>query len=249
MSKNKRGSRGSKVKDAVVLNIRDEAQLERTLSLSGIVGEKPSINGIMPVIEKRLDAEYRKANLALARKWQRECGFGRQMLYECMGEDFPGFDDEEYFSRKGKKYKNIKKGKKGRKRYNYYEDEDDYWKNRDTMFTHGEWSDDDENNYEPVGKVIKFYPSIDDENTVIEFNSLKGFSDYCDEQGYKIGSVDYNNLVNWDVIHCCLDPISLEYGESEIITDNSYGGLYWTVDGDMAKYGSHSNIDYRTYTD
>ena len=246
MSNNKRGSRGSKVKNAVVLNVRDKAQLERTLSLSGIVGNKPSINGIMPIIEKRLDDEYREEALALARKWQRECGWGRQMMYECMGEDYPGFDDEElYYSKKGKKYKNINKS---RKRYDYHED--DYWKHRDTMFTNGEWVDyDDEGDYEPAHKEIKFYPSIDDDGTVIEFNSLKEFSDYCDEHGYNIGSIDYNNLVNWDVIHCCLDPISLEYGENDIITDNSYGGLYWTVDGDMSKYGSHSGNNYSTYTD
>jgi hypothetical protein len=32
-----------------------------------------------------------------------------------------------------------------------------------------------------------------------------------------------------------LDPIDLEYDENTIITDNSYGGLYWTVEADLTK--------------
>lgn len=30
--------------------------------------------------------------------------------------------------------------------------------------------------------------------------------------------------------------MSKSYGEDEIITDTSYGGLYWTVSGDLSKY-------------
>jgi hypothetical protein len=122
------------------------------------------------------------------------------------------------------------------------------------MFRNGEWSDDDEDNYEEAYKNIKFYPDVTNEMSAIEFNSLKEFSDYCDEHGYAVGTTDYDNLKNWGVIHCCLDPIDLEYGEFAIITDSSYGGLYWTVEKDLpedVKYPevATSGVEARTLTD
>ena len=58
-----------------------------------------------------------------------------------------------------------------------------------------------------------------------------------------MSTTDYNNLMQWSVIHCCLDPISVEYGDKEIITDNSYGGLYWTVSEDITKHEEYSGVD------
>ena len=53
--------------------------------------------------------------------------------------------------------------------------------------------------------------------------------------------------MNNSVIHCCLDPISKESGENEIITDTSYGGLYWTVSDDITKKSEQSALGARTY--
>ena len=67
---NKRGKRGtsksSKSDDIVVLKVRNTEQLERTLGLRGIVGEKPIINAIMPIIIERLDEEERQEMLEMA---------------------------------------------------------------------------------------------------------------------------------------------------------------------------------------
>jgi len=258
----KRGKRGGskKLSTVLLLKVRDA-----TLDLCGCVGDKPTINGIMPAIMERLDEEERLAMLALAEKWRgkKVRRWSDYMLYDCMGEDYPGFDDEDGYdpyeeiysalSGKGKNklnkklFKKSKKSGKGKKRYERvdYSNEDDFWENRGTMFRNGEWSDDldNEDNYDHPEKVIKFYPDIENELDVKEFHSLKEFSDFCSDNGYFMSSVDYNHLLDWDVIHCCLDPVSLEYDEKEIITDNSYGGLYWSVSDDGVKYNgveSHS---------
>jgi hypothetical protein len=56
------------------------------------------------------------------------------------------------------------------------------------------------------------------------------------------GTTDYENLKNWGTVHCCLDPIDLEYGDYSIITDTSYGGLYWTVESDLPEDVKHPEL-------
>ena len=265
---NKRGSRGRSKSNVVVLKIRNEAQLQRTLDLCGIIGDKPSINEVMERISARLDEEHRRELLAVARRWTG--GWSDSMIYDCMGEDYPGFDDEEvlYERYKGSKsarklkelnkklFKRMNKGerKAGKKKYNRgsEDDMDDFWNHRATMYTHGELDSlDNEDEYEDGYKCIKFYDDIENELCCREFDSLKAFDDFCRVKGYKVGPVDYNNLVNGTVVHCCLDPISKEYGENEVITDNSYGALYWTVSDDITKKveQSFSGAESRTFTD
>ena len=261
---NKRGKRGgssSSSKSAVQLKIRNEEQLQRTLDLRGITKDKPHINDMITAIAERMDKEETQKMLSIARSWQK--GWSRAMLYDCMGEEiYPGCDDEDYgydpyeeiFDGVGKKssrklkelnkklFKRMNKGERkgGKKKYkNHGSEDDDFWSNRKTMFTKGEWSDDEdldnEDNHEDPYKCIKFYSDIENEMSVREFYSLKEFNDFCAENNYLMSSTDYNNLLNWSVVHCCLDPISLEYGENEIITDNSYGALYWSVSDDITK--------------
>ena len=157
-----------------------------------------------------------------------------------MGEGYPGWDDEvgydpyeEIYSKLGNSKKSKKLNKKlykhskGKNKRRYYpEDEDDYWKNRESMYTHGEWSDERD---------------LDNEDEFDEPYKLNDFNDFCVKNDYNVSITDHNNLVNWQVIHCCLDPISLEYGENDVITDNSYGALYWTVSEDLTKHESMSH--------
>ncbi|MCR4934437.1 MAG: hypothetical protein K6A29_09585 [Lachnospiraceae bacterium] len=241
---NKRGSRGSKKKDAVVLKIRNEAQLQRTLDLRNVVGEKPIINEFMPSYMAHLEEAERAASIALAMRWRYGKNWSKHMMYECMGEDFPS-DDLDYspyeeiydglgsktarelkaLNKKLFKRQNKNSKGKGKKRYSHMDDLDD------------------ENNYDEPEKYIKFYEDIENELSAREFYSLKSFNDFCADNGYIMSTTDYNNLMQWSVIHCCLDPISVEYGDKEIITDNSYGGLYWTVSEDITKHDEYSGID------
>ena len=254
------------------INPSNTERMQKTLDLDDTDGEKPSINGVMIPISARIDEEERIVALEEARKW---AGWGRNMMYDCMGEDdiildngvvlspkqlkklnkklFNGKNSSSKRGSRGGKSKSKKKDVQylGREAYDEY---DDYWANRESMYTRGEWSEDDEENYEEAYKSIKFYPDITNELSVIEFSSLKAFSDYCDEHGYSVGTTDYENLKNWGVVHCCLDPIDLEYGDYSIITDTSYGGLYWTVEDDLPEDVKHPSevtdgVEARTLTD
>ena len=244
MSK-KRGSRGngSSSCKCIKLTCSDENRLRRALDLSDTIGIKPCIDSIIGDIVERLERERASRVMSTGLGWR--YGWPSCMSYECMGEDEYDPYEEVFDGLGGKSSRELRllnkklfKGKKGKKKkrayYTDYED-DDYWENRHTMYRNGEWVDDIDDDYEEPSKVIKFYDDIDNELSVHEFSSLKEFNDFCDERGYEISATDYNNLVNWSVVHCCLDPISEEYDCHEIITDNSYGALYWSVSEDVTK--------------
>ena len=235
----------------------NDNRLQRTLDLVDISPEdKPSINTTMISICERIEEEERLANLEMARRWrERVSGWPANMMYDCMGEDdYLLGDDGHVLTAKeirklnkkiygGKQDKKSKKrgkrgGKKGR-----YDDED---------IIYGGYDEYDD--YDVPYKSIKFYPDITNELSVIEFSSLKDFSDYCDKNGYAVGETDMENLKNWNVVHCCLDPIDLEYGDYAIVTDASYGGLFWTVADDLPDDVKEDaitgdNVEARTFTD
>lgn len=248
MSKKKKRGRP---KCAVHRVVRNFAQLRRTLDLEDVGEMKPCINDLMPVIMERLDEEERQSSLRLAEKWRnriRMLGddwFG-SMTYDCMGENDLPFDDdydeyEELYSYTGKKGRKKKKERARKNLYDYYDDE--YWENRNTMYRNGEWNDGDEAYEEPF-KIIKFYPDIENELSYQEFHSIKEFNDFCDRKGYSVSNIDMNSLINQYLTHCCVDPVTRE----DVITDTSYGGLYWTIKGDLSKYGEGEDglIEYNT---
>jgi len=225
------------------INPTNLLRLQKTLDLSDVDGHKPCINAVMVPISERLDEEEREAELRLARSWQNR-GWPNSMMYDCMGEDYYYDEDGVLISNSkqlkrlnkrlygDKKKSSSKRGSRGKGKKSGYCDTDEYWENRKSLYTHGEWSD-DEDNYEDCYKKIKFYPDVTNELSAIEFDSLKKFNDYCLEHGYNVSTTDYDNLMNWGTVHCCLDPIDLEYGDYSVITDTSYGGLYWTVESDL----------------
>ena len=252
-------------KCCVLLKLGKEltARMQHSIDLVGVSGIKPRINDIMPIICSRLEEEHRKEMLETAKRWRREShDYWDNMIYDCMGEDDYILPDDEYalsgvgskkrLKRLNKKY--FKEGNKGTKKRSkvkyssYSDDEDDYWNNRHSMYTHGEWNDEDEDDYESPYKSIKFYPDIENEMVYEEFHSLKEFDDYCTEHGISVGDVDYSNLRDWSVVHCCLDPIDEEYGEKAIITDSSYGGLYWTVSDDLTKKAVNNDDGQSNYS-
>jgi hypothetical protein len=223
--------------------------MQKTLDLEGVdIKLKPHINDIMPAVEERLDEEERQRNIEIAKRWARSGAILNPGLFD--GADYGFEDEEDYFAylRNQKKLqkknkKESKRGSRGRgknKRNDGYSygldygtvDPDDFWEHRRALY--GEDFEDD-NNDENRYKHIYFYPDIEDELTVKEFYSLAEFNEFCGKNNYLVGSVDFENLKNWGVIHCCLDPVDLEYGDNTVITDTSYGGLYWTVEPDLSK--------------
>jgi hypothetical protein len=208
----------------------------------------------MPAVEERLYEEERQRNIRIAKQWAKSGVVLNPGLFD--GCDYGFVDEEEYFAylrnqkklqKKNKKEsKRGSRGRGGKKRnndgYSYgldygTVDPDEFWEHRRALY--GDDFEDDEND-ENRYKHIYFYPDINDEGNVNEFHSLAEFNEFCGKHNYLVGSVDFENLKNWGVIHCCLDPVDLEYGDNTVITDTSYGGLYWTVEPDLSKSGKAS---------
>jgi hypothetical protein len=223
----------------------NKAQMERTLSLVGIVGTKPRINDVMPQIMERIDEEERLANIEMARRWARN-GWPSNMIYDCMGESYEdymdGAEEIDIWDKKTLKKLNkklykekssSKRGSRGKRNHKRYDNDVDYSYYDDL---------DDENQYEEY-KCIKFYPDIENELSVIEFKNIKDFNDFCDKNNYVIGETDLENIKYLSVVHCCLDPIDKQWGQDVIITDKSYGGLYWMVADDLQDNTEPSTSD------
>ena len=133
-------------------------------------------------------------------------------------DDFWQRDREEQWNRKGK-HKHNRKGKKA--------------KIFDISVPYsGEEEDPDEydfttEDYDSESKEIWFYPDYHCKEDRLEFNSLKDFSDYCDSMGYWVDKqVEYD--ISWRYeSHCCLNPESEKIGLLEIMTEDSYGNMFY----------------------
>jgi hypothetical protein len=93
----------------------------------------------------------------------------------------------------------------------------------------GEEDDDISDNGITDGKEIYYYPNYHEKDSRLEFNSLKDFSDFCDDNGYIVND-DVSNLIMFNrVVHTCLKPNTREYGIYEMMADTSYGGMFYEV--------------------
>lgn len=131
---------------------------------------------------------------------------------------------EEEWGKKGKK--KHKKGKKARLfdiNVPYSGDEenlDEY--NLDDVDI--DFTTDD---YDDGQKEIWFYPDYHEKDDKLEFNSLKEFSDYCEDMGYFV-SKEVVNDISWRYeSHCCLCPESEKQGLLEIMSEHSYGEMFY----------------------
>ena len=135
-------------------------------------------------------------------------------------------DREESFFKGGKGKMKHKKGKKARildinAPYSGYEDDPTEYNLDDIGF---EYSSNDENT---EYKEIWFYPDYHCKDDKLEFNSIKEFSDYCENQGYFVSREVANELAWRYESHCCLCPESEKVGLLEIMSEHSYGEMFY----------------------
>lgn len=135
-------------------------------------------------------------------------------------------DREESFSKGGKGKMKHKKGKRARivdihAPYSGYEDDPTEYNLDDIGF---EYSSNDEYTEH---KEIWFYPDYHCKDDRLEFNSIKEFSDYCENQGYFVSREVANDLAWRYESHCCLCPESEKVGLLEIMSEHSYGEMFY----------------------
>lgn len=79
------------------------------------------------------------------------------------------------------------------------------------------------------GKEIYYYPDYHDKDNRLEFETLSGFNDFCESNGYRVPDYVLNAILYRRVSHTCLMPDAREYGLYEIMAEESYGSLYYEV--------------------
>lgn len=135
-------------------------------------------------------------------------------------------DREESFSKGGKGKMKHKKRKKARivdinAPYSGYEDDPTEYNLDDIGFEYSSNGEDSEH------KEIWFYPDYHCKDDRLEFNSIKEFSDYCEKQGYFVSrEVAYDLAWRYES-HCCLCPESEKVGLLEIMSEHSYGEMFY----------------------
>lgn len=159
-------------------------------------------------------------------------------MEEYWNQMFPGWDDDldndgdVVFPPSNVIYMKPKKGKKGKHKHNK--------KGRKAKLFNisvpysGDETDPDEydfdfttEDYESESKEIWFYPDYHCKDDKLEFNSLKEFSDYCDSMGYWVDK-EVAADISWRYeSHCCLNPESKKIGLLEIMTEHTYGEMFY----------------------
>jgi hypothetical protein len=124
-------------------------------------------------------------------------------------------DREESFFKGGKSKMKHKKGKKARI--------------LDIHTPYSGYEDDISNDEDIEYKEIWFYPDYHCKDDKLEFNSIKEFSDYCENQGYFVSKEVTSDLVWRYESHCCLRPESEKIGLLEIMTEHSYGEMFYVA--------------------
>lgn len=78
-------------------------------------------------------------------------------------------------------------------------------------------------------KTIYYYRDFNNPDNYEAFFNLHEFDQFLKEEGVHVNQNEISNLMTRDVSHCCINPdIQSTHGTVQLITDSSYGGLYWT---------------------
>jgi hypothetical protein len=162
------------------------------------------------------DVVFPPSNVIYMKPKKGKKGKNKNTVYDAFWQE----EREEQFGKKGK-HKHNKKGRKA-KLFNisvpYSGDEtdpDEY----DFDFT--------TEDYDSESKEIWFYPDYHCKDDKLEFNSLKEFSDYCDSMGYWVDK-EVAADISWRYeSHCCLNPESEKIGLLEIMTEHTYGEMFY----------------------
>ena len=71
------------------------------------------------------------------------------------------------------------------------------------------------------------------------FFSLHNFDEFLQENGIEVNEQEVNNLMNRETSFCTINPdIKKTNGTVQLITDGSYGGLYWSCHEDEEIYSN-----------
>ena len=134
--------------------------------------------------------------------------------------------------------KQIKKlNKKEHKKHNKFKEKGKRNKKNNII----DWYD-DSNNYDDYGltdKTIYYYRDINQPEDVEIFENLHEFDNFLNEEGIEMSDDEANALINRETSFCTINPdVQKTNGTVQLISDSSYGGLYWACHEDEDIYSS-----------
>lgn len=83
------------------------------------------------------------------------------------------------------------------------------------------------NDLNPSGCRIFFYNDYHDKSDAIIFTSLMEFDEFCERNGYFVPGYVQDDLMYRSESHCCLMPLAEQRGVLEIMSESSWGELFY----------------------
>ena len=158
------------------------------------------------------DVVYPPSNVIVMKPKKEKKGKDKRTAYDVFWQQ----EREEQWGKKGKHKHNKKKAKTFDINVPYSGVEDD--------FDNISFATED---YETDAKEIWFYPDYHCKEDKLSFNSLKEFSDYCDSMGYWVDKAVAAEISWRYESHCCLNPESEKIGLLEIMSEHTYGEMFY----------------------
>lgn len=113
--------------------------------------------------------------------------------------------------------------------YNYlcdYGNEYDYpyWKGDEESCGEYDYEDDDE-------CMIYFYDDYRDKDGARTFKSLNEFDAFVNEEGIRVSDDVISKLAETPICYTCVDPYFDKYGLKNLVCEESYASMYYSVCG------------------
>lgn len=77
--------------------------------------------------------------------------------------------------------------------------------------------------------IIYFYDDYHEKYDYTEFNSYREFVDFCGTEGIRIPIDIGTDIKNRVVSHCCINPEMRELGYLELLSESSYGSMFYSA--------------------
>ena len=92
---------------------------------------------------------------------------------------------------------------------------------------------------DPNNRMIYFYRDIDNPEHAEIFFNLHDFDEFLEQEGIEVSEQEVSALMTRETSFCAINPdVKKTNGTVQLISDNSYGGLYWACHEDEDIYSN-----------
>ena len=92
---------------------------------------------------------------------------------------------------------------------------------------------------DPNNRIIYFYRDIDNPDRAEIYFNLHDFDEFLQKEGIEMSDDEVNAIINRETSFCTINPdVQKTNGTVQLISDSSYGGLYWACHEDEDIYSN-----------